>query len=179
MLPLCPFSSTRVTPAISRHTHAGGEPALRHFFLFRPRVFPRALGSVARREPARIPHAGLGPGRGPWHVSWGSKVASPFGEGFPTRGAIQVHANPRTQCINILKKCPTSNVISGILNVINVVRHYILGDGKIFPRHQHARHATTYIILNQHASLFLRKYFITNQPTTNPIASLICEINYD
>ena len=23
-------------------------------------------------------------------------------------------------------------------NVINVVRHYVLGDGKIFPRHQHA-----------------------------------------
>ena len=34
--------------------------ALRHFFLFRPRFFPRALGSVARREPARTPHASLG-----------------------------------------------------------------------------------------------------------------------
>ena len=27
------------------------------------------------------------------------------------------------------------NLISGILNVINVVRHYLLGDGKVFPRH--------------------------------------------
>ena len=30
-----------------------------HFFLFRPRIFPRALGSVARREPARTPRAPL------------------------------------------------------------------------------------------------------------------------
>ena len=29
--------------------------ALRHFLLFRPRVFYRALGSVARREPAGTP----------------------------------------------------------------------------------------------------------------------------
>ena len=35
------------------------------FFLFRPRVSSRALGSVARREPARTPRASLGPGRGP------------------------------------------------------------------------------------------------------------------
>ena len=47
--------------------------ALRHLFLFRPRVFPRALGSVARREPVRTPHASLGPSQGPWHVLWGSK----------------------------------------------------------------------------------------------------------
>ena len=36
-------------------------------------------------------------------------------------------------------------------NVINVVRHYILGDGKVFPRHQHA---TIDIALNYFASLF-------------------------
>ena len=70
--------------------------ALQHFFLFRPPVFPRALGSVARREPARTPHASLGPGRGPWHVPWGFKVASPLGEGFRARRAIQAPANPRT-----------------------------------------------------------------------------------
>ena len=69
---------------------------LRHFFLFRPRVFPRALGSVARREPARTPHASLGPGRGPWHVLWGFKVASPLGEAFRARRAIQALENPRT-----------------------------------------------------------------------------------
>ena len=32
-----------------------------------------------------------------------------------------------------LKECPTAHVISGILNVINVVRHYLLGDGKFSP----------------------------------------------
>ena len=122
---------------------------LRHFFLFRRQLFPRALGSVARRESARTPYASLGPGRGPWHVLWGFKVARPFGEGLPARRAIQGYANPPTSYIvNKLKKCPTSHVISGILNDINVVRHYILGDGKLFPRHQHARHPTIYIILN-------------------------------
>ena len=35
--------------------------ALRHFFLFRPRVFSRALGSVARREPAGTPRRKCGP----------------------------------------------------------------------------------------------------------------------
>ena len=66
------------------------------FFLFRPRVIPRALGSVARRESARTPHASFGPGRGPWHVLWGFKVASPLGEGFRARRTIQASANPRT-----------------------------------------------------------------------------------
>ena len=69
---------------------------LRHFFLFRPRVFPRALGSVAHREPARTQYASLGPGRGPWHVLWELKVARPLGEAFRARRAIQTRANPRT-----------------------------------------------------------------------------------
>ena len=63
-------------------------------------------------------------------------------------------------------------MISGILNVINVVRHYILGDGEVFPRHQYV---TTDIVLNYFASLS-RNELITNQLTSNPIASLICEI---
>ena len=93
-------------PGFHFNTHPEGEPciciykcaslALRHFFLFRPWIFPRALGSVARREPGRTPHASLGPGRGPWHVLWGFKVESPLGEGFRARRAIQAHANPRT-----------------------------------------------------------------------------------
>ena len=112
------------------------------FFLLWPRVFPRALGSVARGEPARTPRANLGPGRGPWHVLWGFEVASPLGEGFRARRAIQVHANPRTPEYK-LKECATSHVISGILNVINVFRRYVLGDGKVFPRH-HGRRATTF-----------------------------------
>ena len=42
------------------------------------------------------PHSRFGYGRGPWHVLWGFNVASPLGEGFRARTAIQVHANPRT-----------------------------------------------------------------------------------
>ena len=42
-------------------------------------------------------------------------------------------------------------MVSGILNVINAVRHYILGDGKVFARHQHA---TVDIALKEFASLF-------------------------
>ena len=72
VLPACPFSSTCVTPGTSRHTHPEGEGNLlvcinvfffahRHFFLFRPRVFSRALGSRARREPARTPRRKCGP----------------------------------------------------------------------------------------------------------------------
>ena len=69
--------------------------AHRHFFSLRPRVFARAIGSAARREPTRTPHASWGHGRGPWHVLWGFKVASPLGEGFRARRTIQAHANPR------------------------------------------------------------------------------------
>ena len=113
--------------------------ALRHFFPFRPRVFPRALGSGARREPARTPHASLGPGRRPWYVLWGFKLARPLGEGFRARRAIQAPAKPTYR----LTECPTAHVMFGILNVIDVVRQCLLGDGKPFPRH-HARHATTF-----------------------------------
>ena len=50
-----------------------------------------------------------------------------LGEAFRARRAIQAHTNPRTYyIINRLRKCPTSHVISGILNVINVVRHYLV-----------------------------------------------------
>ena len=65
------------------------------FFLFRPRVFSRALGSVATREPARTPRASLGPGRGLWHVLWGFKVASPL-SGRDFEHVKPSRANPRT-----------------------------------------------------------------------------------
>ena len=48
--------------------------------------------------------ARLGPGRGPWHVLGEVKAASPIGEGFRGRRAIQVHSNAR----NGLEKCPTA-----------------------------------------------------------------------
>ena len=73
---------------------------------------------------------------------------------------MQTHVHTSKYYVNRLTKCLTSHVIAGILNVINVVRHHILSDEKVLPRHQHARHATINIILN---------YF----------ASLICEIKFD
>ena len=83
-------------------THPEGEPCiyvcvfftLRHFFLFRPRVFPRALRSVAHGEPARTSCASFGPRRGPCHVLLGLKLARLLGEAFRARKAIQAHANP-------------------------------------------------------------------------------------
>ena len=53
--------------------------------------------------------------------------------------------------INRFKKCPMSHLISGIFDIINVVRHYILGHGKVFPRHQRVRQASVYTI---HVPLF-------------------------
>ena len=56
-----------------------------------------------------------------------------IGEGFRARRAIQAHANPRTQyLLHLTLKFPTSHLICGILN-INVVRHYMLEDEKVFP----------------------------------------------
>ena len=40
--------------------------------------------------------ASVGPGRRPWHVLWGFKIASPHEEAFRARRAIQAPANPRT-----------------------------------------------------------------------------------
>ena len=100
-----PFA-TYVAPETSRNTHPEGDLVrtfkcvvlvIRHFFLlFRPRLFHRALGSVARREPVGIPQARLSPGRGPWHVLWRFKVVRLLGEGFRARRTTQAQANPRT-----------------------------------------------------------------------------------
>ena len=112
----------------------------RHFFLFRLRVFPRALGFGARRSPPEHEGASVAPGRAPRHVLWGFKVASNHGEAFRARRAIQAHANPRTQ-----RKCPTAHVMSTILNVVKCRQTLlVVGDGKVFPRHQLVRHATTF-----------------------------------
>ena len=155
MLPSCPVSSC-VTPGFHFSTYPEGEPckyiytcvylALRHFFLYRPRVVPRAFGSVAHREPARIPHARLGPGRGPWHVLWGFKVARPLGEAFRARGAIQAPANPRTVQVKIM-----SHDWCDIWDLECHQRRQTLltWDGNVFPRHQHARHSTTFNTLRE------------------------------
>ena len=74
--------------------------------------------------------ASVGPGRGPWHGLWGFKVASHHGEVLRARRATQAHANPRTWYR--LKKFPTAQVISRILNVVSVVRHYLMME-RYFP----------------------------------------------
>ena len=48
------------------------------------------------RSPPEHHGASVGPGRGPWHVLWGFKVASNHGEAFRARRAIQTLAYPRT-----------------------------------------------------------------------------------
>ena len=106
--------------------------AHRRFFILRPRVFSRALGSGACREPARTPRRRCGPGRGPWHVLWGFKVASNHGEAFRARSAIQAHANPCTG----LKKGQWSK--GGILPSFLVKRGYkpntAVGGARTCPR---------------------------------------------
>ena len=111
----------------------------RHFFLFRPRVFSRALGFVARRKPAGTP------GRicGLWPTSVARDLGvesrnSPRG-GFPR---TQGHPGPSKPTYR-LQECPTAHVISGIMNVTNDVRHDFPCDGYVFPRYQHARHGAT------------------------------------
>ena len=103
--------------------------AHRHFFLFRPRVFSRALVPGARREPAGAPRRKCGP--------WVTSVARALGiqNGKSPRGGIpstQGHPGP-CKPTQRRKECPTARVISGILIVINVVRHYLFGDGFFFP----------------------------------------------
>ena len=119
--------------------------AHRHFFPFRPRSFlvfsaPAHAGSSPEHH-----GASMGPGRGPWHVIWGSKSQQTTGR-HCEHVVIQAHANTYR-----LKECPTAHVISRILNVVNVIRHYSVME-RYFPRHQLARHATTFstIINNLH-----------------------------
>ena len=54
--------------------------------------------------------------------SGGFQVPSPLEERFRARRAIQAPTNPRTA----LKECPITHVMFGILNVINVTRHYLV-----------------------------------------------------
>ena len=78
--------------------------ALRHF-LFRLRVFPRALGSVARREPARTPCTSLGRGRGPCTCSGGSKSHVPSG-----RHSEHIEPSRPLQTRVQVKWCPTARL---------------------------------------------------------------------
>ena len=147
VLPSCPFSSTCVTPGISRCSRPEREPshkyncvflALRRSFLFQPRVFPRAVGSVARMEPVRTPQPSLGPARGPRHVLRGSKW-------HVRSGTDSEHVEP-------FRPLHTHKQVKRISDVsydtwdleCHQCRQAILVNGKVFPRCQNARHATTF-----------------------------------
>ena len=70
--------------------------AHRHFFLFRPRVFSRALDPVAGREAAGTPRRNCGLWPTSMARALGFKVAGPHVEAFRAGRAIQAPANPRT-----------------------------------------------------------------------------------
>ena len=59
-------------------------------------LFSCSLLRGTQGAPPNPPRASLGPSRGPRHVLWEFKVASPLGEGFRARRTIYAHANPRT-----------------------------------------------------------------------------------
>ena len=86
--------------------------------------------------------------------------------------------------MNRFKNCPTSHVIPGIFNVINVVRHSIPGDGTVFPNTNMAdiRPFMLYFeVLNSIASLFCEIHVQTNtQPSLlrPSFAKLNLIINY-
>ena len=109
------FSSTCVTPGISRHTYPGGEPcvychvpkglffAYRQACHFRPRVSSRALGRGARRGSACTLGASLGRGRAPWRVLWAFKsrsLAINHEIAFRLARANQAHATPQNAIFN-------------------------------------------------------------------------------
>ena len=97
-------------------------------------LVPSAPGHAG--SPPEHHGASSGPGRGPWHVLWGFEVASPHGEGFRARRAIQAHANPCTG----QKKCPTAHVqvkrmSDGLCDILDLecrqYRQTLLRDGKV------------------------------------------------
>ena len=145
-----PFHQLASPRGISRRTHPEGEPCITMykcvfvafgiFFLFRPSFVVLSAPWPAGSPPEHH-GASVGSGRRPWHVLWGFKIASRHSEHVGPCRLLQTHVH--------VEECPTAHVISGILNVVSVVRHYLLGDGKVFPRDQHARHATTFNTLRQ------------------------------
>ena len=70
----------------------------------------------------------LSPGRGPWYVLWGLKVASPLGEGFRARRACKPTYIIPVVYFNLwVKKMSYGSCdIYVILTVVNVARHYLV-----------------------------------------------------
>ena len=117
--------------------------AHRHF-LFWPRVFSILVLSAprhARREPARTPRRKCGPWPR-WHCAGGSKsqvTTARHSEHVEPSRSMQTHVQVK-QMSNVRWLI---HVISGILNVVNVIRHHY-DDGNAFPLQQLARQATSF-----------------------------------
>ena len=111
----------------------------RHFFLCRPRVVSRALGSSTRRKPARTQQLKCRP----WARSTAGTLAvqksrittGGHSEDVEPSRPMQTHVN--------VKMCPTAYVIPSILNVDNVVRSYLVME-MCFPETNFTRYATTF-----------------------------------
>ena len=92
------------------------------FFLFGRESFLVLSAPGHAGRPPEHHGASVGPGRAPWHVLWGFKVASDHLGSIPSTwshlGACKL--------TDRLKKCPTAHVISRILNVVNAVRHSLV-----------------------------------------------------
>ena len=145
MLPSCPFSSTCVTPEISSHTHPEGELCttinILCFICTSAAFFAHPAAGLFSCSRLRGTHGAcpnttaqvwaLAEIRGT--CSGGSKLQVPTG-----RHSEHVQPFTSMQSHVQVKKCPTAHLISRILS-----RQALL-DGKIFSRHQLARHATAF-----------------------------------
>ena len=112
---------------------------------------------------------------GPWPRSV-TRALGVQSDKSPQQAIPRMQSHPGScKPTNRLKQCPTAHVISGILNIINVVRHYVIGDGTVFPPHQHARHATTFstIRLRIWPYYFFVPFCEMNQLQTNPQPTLL------
>ena len=82
--------------------------------------------------------ASVGPGRGPWRVRWGFKSQV-------TTGRHSEHVEPSRPMQTHVQVKKMSDGSCDIWDLeCRQCRQTLLGDGKVFPRHQLARHATTF-----------------------------------
>ena len=121
--------------------------------------------------------ASVGPGRRSWHVLWGFQVARPHGEAFRARRAIQVPANTRTGLKNVrqLMWYLESWMSSMTSDITNLVIRKFFPDTNMPEMWQFKLYSG---VFNYMRPAFANE-LITNQSTTNPIASIISEIKFN
>ena len=114
--------------------------AHRHFFLFRPRVFSRVLSAPGHaRSPPELHGASVGSGRGSRHAFSGDSKS------LVTTGRHSEHVEPFRPMQTHVQDKTISDGSYGIYDIeCRQCRQTLLDDGKVFPRHQLARHATTF-----------------------------------